>query len=211
MIQNIIWDVDGTLFDTYPAIARAFQSALNDCGTAAPIEWISKLAQVSLGHCVATLAEQYHLNENEIGQKFIFYYDLVKPEDQPPFPGVVTICETMCGMGGKNVIVTHRGRASTQELLDAHKMTRLFAGWITRDDGYAKKPDPAAFEAAVRQYGLSREETITVGDREIDISAGQCAGLFSCLFGKNESAADWRFQNFAELHAYILKVNMKTG
>jgi phosphoglycolate phosphatase-like HAD superfamily hydrolase len=33
MFRNIIWDVDGTLFDTYPAIARAFQTALNDLGS----------------------------------------------------------------------------------------------------------------------------------------------------------------------------------
>jgi phosphoglycolate phosphatase-like HAD superfamily hydrolase len=30
MFRNIIWDVDGTLFDTYPAIARAFKAALMD-------------------------------------------------------------------------------------------------------------------------------------------------------------------------------------
>jgi phosphoglycolate phosphatase-like HAD superfamily hydrolase len=28
--SNVIWDVDGTLFDTYPAIARAFKAALNE-------------------------------------------------------------------------------------------------------------------------------------------------------------------------------------
>ena len=28
MIKHIIWDFDGTLFDTYPAITRAFQQAL---------------------------------------------------------------------------------------------------------------------------------------------------------------------------------------
>ena len=32
MIRNIIWDVDGTLFDTYPAISRAFRAALNELG-----------------------------------------------------------------------------------------------------------------------------------------------------------------------------------
>jgi phosphoglycolate phosphatase-like HAD superfamily hydrolase len=33
MYKNIIWDFDGTLFDSYPAIAGAFLSALLDHGT----------------------------------------------------------------------------------------------------------------------------------------------------------------------------------
>jgi len=216
MIRNIIWDVDGTLFDTYPAIARAFQAALMDFGYEAPFDWVAQLAQVSLGHCTATLAAQYDLDENEIGQKFNSHYNQVKPEDQPPFPGVVSICEYICSAGGKNVIVTHRGQLGTVELLDAHDMTRFFAGWITRNDGHAKKPHPAAFEAAIQQYGLQREATITVGDREIDISAGQAAGLFSCFFGCQEaadqgSAAEFRFHHFADLQAYILAENSRTG
>jgi phosphoglycolate phosphatase-like HAD superfamily hydrolase len=38
MFRNIIWDVDGTLFDTYPAIAKAFQVALNDLGKDASLD-----------------------------------------------------------------------------------------------------------------------------------------------------------------------------
>jgi beta-phosphoglucomutase-like phosphatase (HAD superfamily) len=48
MIQHLIWDVDGTLFDTYPAIARALQAALTDMGVAAPLDWILSLAQVTM-------------------------------------------------------------------------------------------------------------------------------------------------------------------
>jgi len=32
--------VDGTLFDTYPAIARAFVAALSDVGAEAPKAWV---------------------------------------------------------------------------------------------------------------------------------------------------------------------------
>ncbi len=37
MIRNIIWDADGTLFDTYPAIASAFQAAMADLGAGCAI------------------------------------------------------------------------------------------------------------------------------------------------------------------------------
>jgi phosphoglycolate phosphatase-like HAD superfamily hydrolase len=59
MIQNIIWDVDGTLFDTYPPIARAFKSAIKHLGGVgdASIDWIEELSKISLSHCVSKILE----------------------------------------------------------------------------------------------------------------------------------------------------------
>jgi phosphoglycolate phosphatase-like HAD superfamily hydrolase len=205
MFQNIIWDVDGTLFDTYPAIARAFKAALNDLGKDASLDWIEGLARQSLGQCVATLADKCHLNEADIDQAFGDHYDRTRPEEQPPFPGVIAVCEYICTLGGKNVIVTHRGQTGTDELLAANKMTRYFAGCLTRDDGYPKKPHPAAFEAILKTHHLQREETMAVGDRDIDVLAGRAAGVFTCLFGleANGVVADLTISNFDELYHYL--------
>jgi phosphoglycolate phosphatase-like HAD superfamily hydrolase len=205
MFRNIIWDVDGTIFDTYPAIARSFQAALNDFGKEAALDWIEGLAKISLSHCVATLADQYHLNADNLGQVFEEYYDHVRPAEQRPFSGVITICEYICSSGGKNVIVTHRERESTNELLVANHMTHYFAGCLARDDGYPKKPHPAAFEASLKIHNLPREETMTVGDRDIDILAGQAAGVFTCLFGRasNGVIADLTINRFDELYCYF--------
>lgn len=207
MIKNIIWDVDGTLFDTYPAIVRAFQSALRDFGCEVPVKQIEELAKKSLGLCVSTLASQCQINEDELGKKFDTDYDQVKPEEQPPFPGVISICEYIYSIGGKNLIVTHRGQEGTNELLVRNHMMQLFAGAVTRNDGYARKPAPEAFNVIVQVHNIERGETITVGDREIDITAGQAAGLFSCLFGNGGSTADFCFQDFADLQTFILTQN----
>lgn len=209
VFRNIIWDVDGTLFDTYPAIARAFKAALNDLGKDASLDWVESLAKVSLGHCVTTLAEKYHLSEEEIGDAFGEHYNKTLPEEQPPFPGVIAACEYICKMGGKNVIVTHRGRAGTGELLAANGMTHLFAGCLARDDGYPKKPDPAAFEASLEMHSLPREETLAVGDRDIDVLAGKAAGVFTCLFAleAGEAGADLMISSFDELYRFLISEN----
>ncbi len=205
MIRNIVWDVDGTLFDTYPAIARSYQQAVNDMGGDAPLDWILQKARVTMSHCVAALVERCQLDEVELVRKSDVYYDQISPKDQPPFPGVEAICRYICSVGGKNLIVTHRGQRGVDELLEAHKMTDLFSGCITRDDGYPRKPDPAAFLATVKIYQLDRSETINVGDREIDILAGQGAGLFSCLFEPEsvETAADLIVRSYEDLLARL--------
>ena len=212
MFRNIIWDVDGTLFDTYPAMARAFKSALNDFGQDAALEWIESLAKVSLGHCASTLVDQCHVAEADLDRAFGEHYARIRPEDQPPFPGVVAICEYICTHGGKNVIVTHRGQAGTRELLTANKLTQYFAGCIARDDGYPRKPHPAAFEAALNLYNLPREETLAVGDRDIDVLAGQAAGLFTCLFSleAGDVAADITISRFDELYRYLASERNRT-
>jgi phosphoglycolate phosphatase-like HAD superfamily hydrolase len=209
MFRNIIWDVDGTLFNTYPAIAKAFQVALNDFGKDASLDWIEGLAKVSLGYCVTTLASQSQLDENDFGQAFEKHYDLTPLEEQPPFPGVINVCEYICTLGGMNVIITHRGHEGTSELLSAHKMNHYFTACLARDDGYPKKPNPAVFEAMLKMCNLQREETIAIGDRDIDVLAGRAAGIFTCLFGLKVDGviADLTINSFDELYRYLVKKN----
>jgi len=94
-------------------------------------------------------------------------------------------------------------------LLAAHNMIDYFAGCLTREDGYPRKPDPAIFKAALATYQLKRAETLVVGDRDIDILGGQAAGLWSCFFGpaSDEVKADLVISNFAKLRQYLVEHN----
>lgn len=183
MIHNLIWDVDGTLFDTYPAFAKAFRMAINDLGQDVPLEWITVQARISIDICVSALAERCHLKEDAIGERFDFHYRSITPLEQPPFEGVIDICRFIVSQGGKNLIVTHRRTAGLLNLLDTFKMRHYFSGWTTADDNYPRKPDPAAFLVTLEKHQLAPAETLAVGDRDIDILAGQAAGLPTCLFG----------------------------
>lgn len=187
MIRNLIWDVDGTIFDTYPSFARAFKLAINDLGQDVPLDWITTQAKVSLDFCVKALAERCHLDEDSIGERFDLHYGSIMPQEQPPFIGVIDICEYIVNRGGLNLIVTHRHSSGLRKLLDAFKMRQYFSGWITADDAYAKKPDPEAFLVTLTSHHLNPSETMAVGDRDIDILAGQAAGLTACFFGEPPS------------------------
>jgi phosphoglycolate phosphatase-like HAD superfamily hydrolase len=213
VIRYLIWDVDGTLFDTYPALARAVGAALRDLGAHASSDWIESLARKSLSYCMSTLAGKFKVKLEELERGFERHYTHIPLREQAPFPGVVGICEYVCSIGGMNVIVTHRGRESTMGLLAAHDMTPYFEDSVTGADGYPRKPNPAAFEAMIGQHGLRREETLAVGDREIDILAGQAAGVRTCLFGAQleEVTADYRIVDYADLHRLLLAENDASG
>jgi phosphoglycolate phosphatase-like HAD superfamily hydrolase len=200
-IRNVIWDVDGTLFDTYPAIAGAFRAALNDLGVDAPLDRIAELAAESLGHCATTLAEEHRLDPAAFEDAFGRHYEEVTPGEQPPFPGALEVCEHIRRAGGQNVIVTHRGLRGTEALLAASHLTESFSGCITRADGYPRKPDPSAFNAIIERCSLSRDQTLAIGDREIDVLAGRAAGVVTCRFGRDirETEADLAIDDFGEL------------
>jgi HAD superfamily hydrolase (TIGR01509 family) len=206
MIQHLIWDVDGTLFDTYPAIARSFQAALNDLGVTVIFDEIMRLAQISLDHCLNTLSTAYALDADELEEHFDRHYRTVTPQDQPPFAGVPEICEHIRARGGINLIVTHRGRAGLDRLLATHHLAEYFADITSNDDAYPRKPDPAAFLALIERHRLPREATLGVGDRDIDVLAAQAAGLRAALFGTNRGAStpDFFFTDYA---VFLHKLN----
>lgn len=183
MIKNILWDVDGTLFDTYPAITYAISKTLGEMGVSVALNVIDGLARQSLEGCLTTLSQRFKLDPDLLHLRFAESYRTVPPANQPPFPGVREICELIHTHGGLNIIVTHRAVASTQALLDVHQMSSLFDAIFSVEQDYPRKPDPAMLEAAIQQFDLKRAETLLIGDRDLDIQAGRAAGVRTCLFG----------------------------
>jgi phosphoglycolate phosphatase len=112
MFQSIIWDFDGTLVDTYPAIARAVNTALASFGKAAALSRVIELSSISLERCIKTLAADYDLPLEAFDARFALAYRAITPTDQLPFPGIVSICDYCLATGRQCFIVTHRRKAS---------------------------------------------------------------------------------------------------
>ncbi|RLC89442.1 MAG: phosphatase [Chloroflexi bacterium] len=209
MIRFLIWDAGGTLFDTYPAVTRAFEQGLADLGAAMPAGDIMALARQSTQHAINTLARETGVAPRRLAETFRCRYDAIPPEVQPPFPGVRALCAFICERGGQNFIVTHRGRASLMGLLRAHQMESYFSDILTKEDPFPRKPDPAAIEALIRRHDLDRDATLLIGDRDLDILAAHAAGIRTCFFGAGEhtAPADIEITAYAELHAWIVREN----
>jgi phosphoglycolate phosphatase-like HAD superfamily hydrolase len=205
-IQSLIWDADGTLFDTYPAFAKAFVGALNDFGASASLDRITDLCKKSVSHCATTLAREFNVDADDIMHRFQTHYTTIPAQEQPPFPGVIGVCAYVCATDGRNLIVTHRGGQSLARLLDVHQMTDYFADRLTADDGYPRKPDPASFEEMISRHHLKREAVLAIGDRDLDTLAGRAAGVQTCLFGAKspQVAADYSITDFAELQRLLI-------
>jgi HAD superfamily hydrolase (TIGR01509 family) len=207
VIRALIWDAGGTLFDTYPALVKACQSVLKLHGIEADDTWLMQLFRQTTSHAISRLAETFDLDDESLERDLREAYAQMPPEIQPPFPGVVAVCRYMLKTGGANFIVTHRDWQSLRPLLDHYEMRDLFVHWITADDAYPRKPNPASIRAVIDQYGLTADACLVIGDREIDTIAARRAGTLSCFFTRREVrltiSADLIIEDFFELLTWL--------
>ena len=209
MIKYLIWDAGGTLFDTYPAVVEACRVALNGFGKEAPSEWVMALCKQTTAHGIRTLADTFSLDEETFQQHFRRSYEDIGERYQPPFPGAEEVCRYICEIGGLNFIVTHRSRASLEALLEVHGMARYFTDCIAKEDPYPRKPDPAAPEALIARYALDRAQCLLIGDRDLDIVAGQRAGICTCFFGSepHDTRPDLEITEYLALQRWLQAEN----
>jgi phosphoglycolate phosphatase-like HAD superfamily hydrolase len=201
VIQHLIWDVDGTLFDTYPAFVRALQAVLPEFGLQMSDAQVLALMKISVVHTFEVLQRAHGIDPNRIGERFWESYDQADLAIQPPFPGVERVLRWVLASGGQNLIVTHRREETTLELLEAHGLVGLVSDVISATAGYPRKPSPVMFEMIVQRNSIPVHQVLSVGDREIDVLASQAAGIPACIFRPVDlpTRAEWVIHHFDEL------------
>lgn len=133
MIRDIIWDFDGTLFDTYPETVNSFIKALKDCGIDETDENVLSYIKVSDSFAVTHFKELYGL-DNKFVDKYTLYKKDMRPKMVRPFPFAAEVCRRFVALGGRNYIITHRGD-STLKFLQYHGMLCYFTEVITKQYG----------------------------------------------------------------------------
>lgn len=187
MITDIIWDFDGTLFDTYPSMVNAFKIALKDYNIEDSDENILGYMKVSFSEAVKYYSSIYNLNDEMIKaliEKFRYYEKNNSAKLVEPFPYAKEICEWIKNSGGRNFILTHRGN-STIDYLKAHNMEDYFTEVVTKHHGFKRKPDPEGYIHLLDKYSINKESAMIVGDRDFEILAGKKAGIKVCLYNTN--------------------------
>jgi HAD superfamily hydrolase (TIGR01549 family) len=186
MFKNLIWDFDGTLFDTYPAMVDAFKKALKDRGIEETEENILDFMKISFSDALKHFTEVYKLDNNFV-EDYKVYENNSDLDKIVPFPYAKEICEEFVKSGGRNFIFTHREKKTALRILEFHNMKELFKEAVTKDNGFKRKPDVEGFLYLVDRYGMNKKETLVVGDRDIEITGAKNSGVKSCLYNTNNA------------------------
>ncbi|MFU0800320.1 MAG: HAD-IA family hydrolase [Xylanivirga thermophila] len=183
MFTDIIWDFDGTLFDTYPPMTEAFYKALKEYGIEEDKEEILRKLKISVGNAADFFRDKYELGE-ELVSRFWFYEKNMDKHSIHLFQDVKEVCSRIKATGRKNYIYTHRGD-STFEYLNINGMDDLFDVIVTKSQGLRGKPHGDGFIYIIEKYDLDRKNVLCIGDRDIDILAAKDAQVSSCFFISN--------------------------
>lgn len=186
--MNILWDFDGTLFNTYPAYTAIFREVMDQ-------EVSEQEVMASLKVSFSYAIRQFQLTEEEV-QEIHRREQLLDPAQTPPFPGV----ESILAATEKNVIMTHKNRDGVNAILSYYGWERYFAEMVAGDDGYPRKPDPASYRYLHEKHRVD----LVIGDRELDILPGKALGIKTCLFQNETPGADYYLWDYQDFNRVIL-------
>ncbi|WP_416140673.1 HAD-IA family hydrolase [Halomonas sp. HK25] len=180
----LLFDLDGTLVDTAPDLARA-TNALRAHHGLAPLPYAVIRAQVSNGgSALVTLALGLAKEAagHDLARTFLLtaYGEAVADESRV-FPPLSSLLNAWEAAGRPWGIVTNKPRAYAEPLVEALAL----APWVLlcADDLPVKKPDPAPLLEAARRLGVAPHDCWYLGDHERDMQAARAAGMAAVAVG----------------------------
>lgn len=175
-LQAIIWDFDGTLVNSEPYWHGEEKRLVAEHGGS----WTDEDAARMVGQHVRIAAQ--HLAEamgrpddgDAVMAELISRVARRISDRLPYMPGALELAEDAAASGIRQCIVT----ASNQDILDAAKaqLPSFFEFIITADDVTHPKPNPEAYELALRRLDLPATQCVILEDSISGSAAGLAAG-----------------------------------
>ena len=181
MSYVFIWDMDGTLVDSYPAIVPATQLACAEAGLHFSADEIHEaVIRTSVGSFLETVCGERGLDPTPLKARFSQIND-THIDAIRAIPHAEETLQALVDAGHRSFVYTHRG-ASCRAILAQTGLLPYFTEVVTALDGFPRKPDPAAILYLMEKYHLSPAASFYVGDRSLDVDAANNAGIGSILF-----------------------------
>ena len=195
----IVFDWDGTLFDSTKLIARCIQAACADIGTTVPSErdasYVIGLGLAdALRHAAPALPPERY---RELGERYRQHY-IASQNDIVLFDGTLEMLQALKRRNHWLGVATGKTRRGLDDALQRSELKGLFDATRTADET-AGKPDPRMLHELMRELGTSSERTLMIGDTTHDLLLAANAGCAAVGvgFGAHEHEA---FAPFAPLH-----------
>ena len=212
MFDCILFDFDGTVFDTVEGITKSVRYALNKVGLDAELESLRCFAGPPLAD---KFLEVYGCDRAAAEQAVRDYRERYRPigmNECCVFPGIKELLEKLRAAGKTVGIATSKPQELAEELLRRENMLGLFQVICgSRPDGN----DSAKWQVVQRAMelcGAAKENTILVGDTKYDVAGAHKVGI-ACVGvrygyaaeGELEAAgADAVVEDLPELESFLL-------
>ncbi|CAB1367780.1 phosphoglycolate phosphatase [Denitratisoma oestradiolicum] len=192
-IHSVTLDLDGTLLDTAPDLAKAANAMLAELGLPQRSE-----AQIRdfIGKGIPNLVKRSITFDQEPDAEalaradaaFRRHYAECNGRLSQPYPGVIEGLERFRSLGLKLAIITNKAGAFTEPLVAVSGLASYVEFTIAGDTLPRKKPDPLPLQHACQRMGVPTKFNLHIGDSQNDFHAARAAGcpVFLVPYGYNE-------------------------
>jgi phosphoglycolate phosphatase len=171
----VVFDLDGTLIDGYAAIGDALGYAMEQMGLPAPSP---QSVRGMVGHGLEKLLEEA-AGAGRAAQGVRLFrqrYPQVAVEKSFLLPDVPQVLALLEARGHPMAVASNKPAPFSRLILDAKGVGARFCAVGGPDEETPAKPDPTMLRRLMRDSGASRQETIVVGDMEVDFEFARAAG-----------------------------------
>jgi phosphoglycolate phosphatase len=206
-VRALIFDLDGTLIDSKQDLIHSVNAMLRELGRK---ELAEETISGYIGHgapqlVARALGEGCPEEERQRAlQFFLSYYELHKMDTTCAYPGVAETLEKLAGM--PMAILTNKPVRISIRILDAMGLSKYFRAIYGGNSFETKKPDPLGARTILRELRVEPQETVLVGDSEVDVQTARNAGTLAAAvnygFGVHDRAvhpADIYLERFGDL------------
>ena len=172
----IVFDWDGTLFDSTQIIVRCIQAAVKDVGGTVPTDKAAAyVIGLGLNQALAHAAPDVPVDKYPLlGERYRHHYQL-HADDLSLFEGVLPMLDALRTRGYLLAVATGKSRYGLDEVLQTVQLKGVFDASRTADKT-AGKPDPKMLHELMAELGTSPKRTLMVGDTTHDLQMALNAG-----------------------------------
>ena len=175
-VRGIVFDLDGTLVDSYPAITDSLNCARTAHGLAAlPQEVVRAHVGRGLPALIADLVGAAHVDAGV--RLFHERYAEVYATGTTALPHAREVVEALAGRGYGLAVASNKPARFSEAILTALEMRLAFRAVLGPDLAGTTKPEPTMLRMCREALGTAREETLYVGDMALDAESARQAGL----------------------------------
>ena len=210
-IGLIAFDLDGTICNTLHDIAASLNHALESLGfPTCSDEGVSGLIGKSVVYMCRHAVPAGHENDWEaVRDAFFADYYLHLCDSTVPYPEMPELLEALRARGCRLAVVTNKPDPHAKKMLKAlfPPDGTLFDSIQGQDPALPTKPDPTMLDRTREALGFTREETLYLGDMDVDVQFAENAGVLcvGCGWGYRgeaflrEAGADFVISRPSEL------------